>query len=833
MQKSFTLLEGRVEGILRFLRKTPMIYRGIRTHFAMLPWHLVIGTSGSGKTALLAHAGVRYVLAKKFSAKTLTAIPSSTTSEWWVTRDLVLVDTPGKWALWSGFLSLLKSKKTLKKLAGIVITLNLPELMQQGEVISFESHFKNLQNQIKQLRALTGHPLSCYLIITKCDLLKGFSAFFRDSSSEELSAAWGITLPPKNPKETLQESIKQRFNQLLKQLNNQLVLRLHQERDARLRPLIKNFPLEVEKLRDEIIQWLNRIELHLPLRGIWLTSALQSAVTPVKSKEWEQQGKHLLRSSFQMSDPFTKSPSKAFFIRQVIQNALPGFSVKCYHSQKKQRQRQVSLLAFLSVLFLGSATLLGLDFLKSISKTQTLEKNIQTYETIIHQTKPLLPTLQETLALVSTLEPDTLNQKTVLNAFPERILFYYSSKAEAAALKLHTQALKTLLLPVLAQPLNQQLKNGIHTLSPEHIYALLEARLMLAGEMPINARELLNTLTTLTPLKLDERNSRRFLSAINAIDSQGLKITNNPILIQKARQKLIRLPAWQLGMVLLENQMNTDNESLQLPERYTKERFGFIQQKAIPKAALESLQGNAVLGNFTPSKDRPKMAALISQITNRYQQQYAKVWLKKLHDLTLTKTTDLFATDALIAGFIDGNATEWQGLQSINENTNFSPILQINSAFIELNSLFADNPHNNQSKLYQVKTALNWLHQTIQQVITAHKPAKIAGEQINQALQAADKNPFIHLETVAELTPSPLNNWLSTLAMRSLQQMEEMTGEMSLKNHPLDIAIRQPKENDIKTVTIQHPVSLIEKVKTNPVIPSGLNLNLPKLNGSG
>ena len=88
-------LRGRFQGAIKFLKSTVIHKNGKNVNLVRLPWYLVIGPTASGKTSLLATSEIKYILAKQFKTEHLKAIPPSDTCNWWVTRDLVLVDVPG------------------------------------------------------------------------------------------------------------------------------------------------------------------------------------------------------------------------------------------------------------------------------------------------------------------------------------------------------------------------------------------------------------------------------------------------------------------------------------------------------------------------------------------------------------------------------------------------------------------------------------------------------------------------------------------------------------------------------------------------------------------
>src|SRR5690606_32490540 len=122
------------------------------------------------------------------------------------------------------------------------------------------------------------HALPCYLLITKCDLLSGFAEFFAESAHDEIAQAWGVTFNSSKGGK-LHDIFADHFNALIKKLNQQLIWRLHQERNPMARPYIKDFPLQVERLKEFISDFIKKsygAHLNLALKGVYLTSATQS-----------------------------------------------------------------------------------------------------------------------------------------------------------------------------------------------------------------------------------------------------------------------------------------------------------------------------------------------------------------------------------------------------------------------------------------------------------------------------------------------------------------------------------------------------------------------------
>jgi type VI secretion system protein ImpL len=105
-----------------------------------LPWYIIIGPPGSGKTTALINSGLRFPL----GAGKVRGVGGTRNCDWWFTDEAVLLDTAGRYttqdsheevdrAAWRGFLDLLKKHRRRRPINGAFIAISLADLMQQRE----------------------------------------------------------------------------------------------------------------------------------------------------------------------------------------------------------------------------------------------------------------------------------------------------------------------------------------------------------------------------------------------------------------------------------------------------------------------------------------------------------------------------------------------------------------------------------------------------------------------------------------------------------------------------------------------------------------------------
>ena len=109
-----------------------------------LPWYIVIGPPGSGKTTVLMNSGLGFPLAQKFGKEALRGVGGTRNCDWWFTDEAVLLDTAGRYttqdsdsladsAGWGAFLKLLCKYRRRQPMNGVLVALSAQDLLTMGE----------------------------------------------------------------------------------------------------------------------------------------------------------------------------------------------------------------------------------------------------------------------------------------------------------------------------------------------------------------------------------------------------------------------------------------------------------------------------------------------------------------------------------------------------------------------------------------------------------------------------------------------------------------------------------------------------------------------------
>ncbi|HFL6627874.1 TPA: type VI secretion protein IcmF/TssM N-terminal domain-containing protein, partial [Salmonella enterica] len=91
---------------------------------------------------------------------------------------------------WQGFLGLLRKHRPGAPLNGVILTLNVADLTAQPPAERLAA-CAALRARLAELRETLGIRFPVYLVVTKMDLLPGFSEYFRTLTSHLRAQIWG------------------------------------------------------------------------------------------------------------------------------------------------------------------------------------------------------------------------------------------------------------------------------------------------------------------------------------------------------------------------------------------------------------------------------------------------------------------------------------------------------------------------------------------------------------------------------------------------------------------------------------------------------------------
>ncbi len=293
---------------------------GRRSAALQLPWYLVIGESGTGKTACLRDSGL------ELPADTAPLVEQGQTENfsWWPTNQAILLDTAGRYLEredpetrreWRELLRLIRRHGRKVSLQGVIVALSVRQLAALEES-QLRAHAHRLRRRLNEIAADLRVDAPIYVLVTHADAVEGFVEFAKRLPHARRDEALGWTNPERrysDPRTLLRKG----FAPLLERIELLLPGLLVREPDAAMRRRLISFPSELADALSLVGEFVEQVCARsvygsVPfLRGVYLASALQQGVT--HSARLERWGYGFARHSV---DEFR--PQRALFVRDLF-----------------------------------------------------------------------------------------------------------------------------------------------------------------------------------------------------------------------------------------------------------------------------------------------------------------------------------------------------------------------------------------------------------------------------------------------------------------------------------------------------------------------------------
>ncbi|GLS21631.1 type VI secretion protein [Labrys miyagiensis] len=259
-----------------------------------LPWYLIVGPPGAGKTTALMNCGLKFPLAAH--AGPIAGSGGTRYCDWWFTEDAVFIDTAGRYTTqdsdtetdrksWLAFLDLLKRHRERQPINGVLVAISIGDLLGLKEA-ELGAHAVAIRKRLAELNNRLQVDFPVYVIFTKADLIAGFMEYFGNLDSEERKAVWGATFQTKNKKENRVGDVGPEIDLLISRLTTELPDRLQEEPDPVSRVRLMGLPSQLATLKPTITRFLaqifepTRYQTSAALRGFYFSSGTQEG-TPI------------------------------------------------------------------------------------------------------------------------------------------------------------------------------------------------------------------------------------------------------------------------------------------------------------------------------------------------------------------------------------------------------------------------------------------------------------------------------------------------------------------------------------------------------------------------
>jgi type VI secretion system protein ImpL len=363
-------LRERFATALAELRRLRFSARGAwrfwRSYLYELPWYMIIGAPGAGKTTALLNSGLSFPLAGKLGRGPVGGVGGTRNCDWWFTDRAVLIDTAGRYTThesdgradrqgWEAFLDLLLHARPRRPLNGVLVAVSLGDLLE-FDADQLAEHARILRARLEELQSALRVRIPVYVLVTKCDLLPGFVDWFGTLARKDSDRAWGVALDLRDASSMgAAADFTHSFELLVSQLADGLLERLRAERDLQRRGRLFALPGQLRTLSEPLAD-LVRVAFGSSalsssnaapfLRGIYLTSGTQEG-SPI-DRMLSAFGRELgLERQILPPNPST---GKSFFLAGLLNDVVLAETELSGRTPRGLRwQRRILLLSILLV----------------------------------------------------------------------------------------------------------------------------------------------------------------------------------------------------------------------------------------------------------------------------------------------------------------------------------------------------------------------------------------------------------------------------------------------------------------------------------------------------
>ncbi|KAG8154868.1 type VI secretion system membrane subunit TssM [Burkholderia catarinensis] len=364
---------GGTRGLARLFRWPAYLYD--------VPWYVVLGSKGSGKTTALLNAGLVFPLDAQLQ-HSLALDDAQALPGWRLTNEAVLIDTAGHYvrhgtshysltvesseasndgkpekrpydmgavrrqadaAEWKGFLQLLRRIRPRLPLNGVLLTIDVAALTHADlDVRATES--RALRARLEEMEAEFGTGFPVWLIVTKTDWLPGFTDYFASLGEPGHAQTWGVTLQS-DPGARTDDVIRTELNLMATRLADGVNSLLRNETDPTRRRQLAMLPEAFAALTEPLADLIDQVFAgdgygapavpRAVFRGVYLTSAGQTGQQVAAERQTLLQ-RMAGASGSQRKPPRRERGETSYFLRDL----LPGVVFREGRLARPNRNRE-------------------------------------------------------------------------------------------------------------------------------------------------------------------------------------------------------------------------------------------------------------------------------------------------------------------------------------------------------------------------------------------------------------------------------------------------------------------------------------------------------------
>lgn len=715
-------LAERMQGALSTLKKS-----GGKHYLYDLPWYVIIGPPGSGKTTALLNSEIKFPLAATEQGG-LKGFGGTRYCDWWFAEDAVLIDTAGRYttqdsdegndkASWSSFLSLLKKNRPKQPINGVILAFSVSDLMR-ADAETITKHAETVRARLAEIHEALKVDFPVYVMFTKADLIAGFREYFASFSASRRKKVWGATFQTQNRKDQTWDRVPAEYDALVSRLSEEVIDRMSEEPDGVNRIAIFGLPGQLAEMKDEISSFLRQVfeptryKSSAILRGFYFSSGTQEG-TPI------DQVLGAMNRSFGGQDVsgLMSGKGKSFFLHDLLEKVIFAEQGWVSYDRKAVRRSSVIRMVVTTAMLLASVGVLGAwgySYYNNRQLVSSVEAALADYE--LAATADLqAPEVSDTdllrvanhLQILRTMPAGFESAEIDDSGWTRGFGLSQQGALRQSARDAYAQGLERLLRPRLVLRVEEQLQALIAGNEQLAIYETLKVYKALGGAAPVPQDEFVRNWfeqdwRLVTYPGINNESARTMLmnhlvAMLELDDSTTPAVTLNADLVGKAEvilgrmsveeqaYSLIKASAPYAGIpdfnlveragadarLVFETVDGSDLSVLGVPALFTYQGFNdfFLDQLALVAQKIETEQW--VMGKQAEEADiNEQLARLGPTLLRRYREDFIAAWETMLENIKLAPmAADKPAYQALSAAAAPATSPILKLVQAISDET--------------------------------------------------------------------------------------------------------------------------------------------------------------------
>jgi len=478
-----------------------------------LPWYVIIGPPGAGKTTALVNSGLKFPISGPDGAASVAGAGGTRYCDWWFTEDAVLIDTAGRYTSqdsdaesdgksWLSFLSLLKRYRKNQPINGVIVAISIEDILKQDQE-ELDRHIESIQNRLMEINKELKVEFPVYILFTKVDLISGFMEYFGNFSESRRRQVWGTTFQTTDRNKNMVGEVAKEFDALTCRLTEELPDRLHEEPDGLSRIAIYGFPAQFSLLKDKVEAFLTgvfestRYRATANLRGFYFSSGTREGTPFDTVLGAMQQSFGVEESPLVMS-----SQGRSFFLHDLLKKVIFAESGWVSLDMKAVRRSQIFRYGALSAICaatLGIISLWSFSYYNNSKLIEASKKSISEYRVIaVDELEVTEISDSDIMPIISILDnlrymPTGYENRNVDIPISETFGLNQRKRLISSSQTSYHKALERMFRTRIILRLESQLEELVRNNETLAIYETLKVYLMLGGKAPNNDRDLIIT----------------------------------------------------------------------------------------------------------------------------------------------------------------------------------------------------------------------------------------------------------------------------------------------------------------------------------------------------